>query len=77
MNERIIAPEYAPEKNVQLKNGLLFNAFENNKTYLKKHFTLDDLRYPFRDRIGQDAPAADHWLFSGKRIWKDPMQDAF
>ena len=70
MNERVIAPEYAPEKNVQLKNGLLFNAFENNKSYLKKHFTLDDLSFPFRDRIGQECPRSRPLAF----FWETDLE---
>lgn len=70
MNERVIATEYMPLKNVKLKKGLLFDAFENNKSYLKQYFTLDDLRYPFRDRIGQECPRSRPLAF----FWETDLE---
>ncbi len=70
MNERVIAPEYAPQKGVQLKKGLLFDAFENNRSYLKKYFTLDDLRFPFRDRIGEPCPRSRPLAF----FWETDLE---
>ena len=70
MNERIFSPEYAPVNNVHLKKGLLYDAFENNKSYLKKHFTLDDLRFPFRDRIGQKCPRSRPLAF----FWETDLE---
>ena len=70
MNERIVSTEYSPEKNVRLTGGLLFDAFENNRSYLKKHYTLDDLRYPFRDRIGQACPRSRPLAF----FWETDLE---
>ena len=70
MNERIVSTEYSPEKNVRLTGGLLFDAFESNRSYLKKHYTLDDLRYPFRDRIGQECPRSRPLAF----FWETDLE---
>lgn len=56
MKPTIVSPEYAPQTGVKLNKGLFFDAFENNRSYLKKYFTLDDLRYPFLERVGKDCP---------------------
>ncbi len=65
MKPTVIAAAYPPQKGVHLNKGVLYDAFENNRSYLKKYFTLDDLRYPFRDRIGQECsrsrPLAFFW----------------
>lgn len=65
MKPEIISSEYAPKSGVKLKKGLFFDTFENNRSYLKQHFTLDDLRFPFRDRIGESCdrsrPLAFFW----------------
>ena len=66
----ITAPEFMPTKGVQLKKGLLFDAFENNRSYLKKHFTFDDLRYPFRERIGQACPRSRPLAF----FWETDLE---
>lgn len=70
MNEQIRPLEYAPVTGVKLKKGLLFDAFENNKNYLKKHFTLDDLRFPFRDRIGEECPRSRPLAF----FWETDLE---
>lgn len=69
MKPTVVAPAYAPQS-VRLKKGILFDAFENNRSYLKKHFTLDDLRYPFRDRIGQDCPRSRPLAF----FWETDLE---
>lgn len=57
--------ETSPVKGVTLKSGILKEAFERNQEYLMKHFTLDDLVYPFRIRSGKegrrDRPLAFFW----------------
>ena len=70
MKPKTIAPEYAPKTGVKLNKGLLFDAFENNRSYLKKHFTLDDLRFPFLDRIGQECPRSRPLAF----FWETDLE---
>ncbi len=70
MKPKMIAPEYAPKTGVKLNKGLLFDAFENNRSYLKKYFTLDDLRFPFLDRIGQECPRSRPLAF----FWETDLE---
>ncbi len=69
MKPTVTTPGVVP-RNVQLKKGILFDAFHNNRSYLKKHFTLDDLRYPFRDRIGQECPRSRPLAF----FWETDLE---
>lgn len=70
MRPEIMNSEYAPQKGVKLHKGLLFDAFENNRSYLKKYFTLDDLRFPFLDRIGKSCPRSRPLAF----FWETDLE---
>ena len=70
MKPKMNIPEYAPQRGVKLNKGLLFDAFQNNRSYLKKYFTLDDLRFPFLDRIGQECPRSRPLAF----FWETDLE---
>ena len=70
MKPEILNAAYAPQTGVKLKKGLLFDAFENNRSYLKKHYTLDDLRYPFLERVGKDCPRSRPLAF----FWETDLE---
>lgn len=54
--QKVSTREYRPMQGVILKDGLLKKLFDNNQQYLLRHFTLNDLLYPFYVRAGKPAP---------------------
>ncbi len=70
MKPAMVSSEYAPQTGVKLNKGMLFDAFENNRSYLKKHFTLDDLRYPFLERVGKEGPRSRPLAF----FWETDLE---
>ncbi len=70
MKPEVVNSEYAPKTGVKLKKGLLFDTFENNRSYLKKYFTLDDLRYPFMERVGKECPRSRPFAF----FWETDLE---
>lgn len=70
MKPEIVSSQYAPQTGVQLNGGMLYDTFRNNCSYLKQHFTLDDLRYPFLDRIGQECPRSRPLAF----FWETDLE---
>jgi len=61
----------APQKDVELRDGLFKRAFDNNTSYLLQSFTVNDMLYHFRLRAGQqnpphDQPAKGFWGWEGE-----------
>lgn len=70
MKPVIESREYPPKTGVKLEKGLFCEAFTNNRSYLKKHYTLDDLRYAFMERAGKDCPRSRPLAF----FWETDLE---
>ena len=62
---KIKSKEFHPQTGVQLRKGLLKDAFQYNQQYLLQHFTVDDMLFPFFVRAGKEPPQRSRPLVMG------------
>ena len=60
--QKVSTKEYRPMAGVTLGDGVFKDLFTNNQQYLMRHYTLNDLLYPFYVRAGKPAPERSHPL---------------